>query len=139
MRDYLLASGIAALSAWEYEDSRKHSFAAYVEMSDHHAARALVGRVVVELGNIRSLAEKGIVAKEMPDVEVSPVSILNLLMTDPEMIENGGLIVLALHRDNYDSVVGREMLNKILTYNYQVAQPKRMPVMLVDNRMRSVV
>lgn len=139
MNEYWLASTLAASSAWKYEDSRIHGFATYVEMSDQNAARALVTRVVAELGNIRSLAEKGIVAKEMPDVEVSPGSILNVLMTDPEMIEKGGLIVLALHRDNYESMGGGEMLGKILKTNYQVIQPKRVPVMLVDKTLRNVL
>lgn len=137
--EYIKYSQIASLVSWAYEVDRKDSYFQVVEMGEREMVKRLVGGVVSALGEITSLKDAGLVtlAGLLDDGdEITPGSILNFLLTDQRLSENGGIAVFALHRNSFRGQAGAEMVGKVLETNYQVVNPKRMPVILLDTQIR---
>ncbi len=137
-QDYLRYSQIAAYASWAYQVDHRDSYSQVVEMGDWGTVGALVGGVVAGLGEIRSLTDEKVVSLgalfEVGD-EITPRRILNFLLTNQSLSENGGIAVFALHRDGFKGATGADMVGKVLKTNYKVVEPKRMPVILVDSKL----
>lgn len=136
--DYQRYSQIAVYASWAYEVDRKDSYSQFVEMADKETVGTLVGGVVAALGEIRSLTDRKLVylgALLEDEAEITPGSILNFLLTNQRLSENGGIAVFALHRDSFKGAAGADMVGKVIETNYQVVEPKRMPVILVDRKL----